>query len=77
MTIVATIDDIKAALRDLVLEINQERIDSDILLTPEEAAEMLKINRRKLLGTKSIPKCNVGKFVRYRQSDIKKYIESC
>ena len=78
MTVLASIDELKDAIREVLLEkkdVKSNHIDE--LLTPEQVSEILKINKRKLLESVGIEKVYVGKFVRYRSSDVKNYIDSC
>ena len=59
---------------------NQKRALDNNLLTPEEAAQQLRISPRTLNKWRSVGRGNInfvkiGRCVRYRASDIQDYIE--
>jgi len=61
---------VSEATKSLVLEASI----GEIMLTPDEVCSILKIEKTKLLRRIELKKYYVGKEVRYKQSDVQKYI---
>lgn len=57
----------------------EQREQSDVFLTTEEACQMARVSRPTLHRWKSngiIPFVKIGKNIRYKESDLKKLLES-